>query len=323
MRIAIFGAGATGGFIAFRLAEAGHKVSVIARGAHLEAMRRGGLQVESEGEIARAEVRACADAAEAGPQDVVIVAVKATGLAAVQGRLGPMLGPETAVLFPQNGMPWWYPIGLTPGLPLPDLPIFALGKAFLAEIAPERVFGGLLYSANAVTEPGVVRNESPKSNGIDIGPLVPGDTRVAGPVRQLLDEAGFSGTVSEDIRAQVWAKLVANMTGSLLALAVQSTSSVVRRDPALGAVYLAIAREAIAVAGASGFPVTVTPEAMLARTLDHKPSILQDYEAGRPMEIAEIALAPQAFARAAGVPTPAFDVLAAIVTRMARDRGLA
>ncbi len=320
MRVTVFGAGATGGFVAAALARGGNEVTVIARGPHLAAMAAGGLWLETAGTRARAGVAARADAAGIGPQDLVIVAVKATGLASVAGRLSPLVGPRTVVLFPQNGMPWWYSLGLAGRPAPPDLGIFRHAGAFLAEVPMERILGGVVYSANEVVAPGVVRNNSPGDNRIEIGAL--GEAGRVEEVAAALTGAGIATSVVPDPRAAVWKKLLGNMTGSVLALVTGNLSSISRRDPALREIYLRLAREGIATAAAHGYPLEIDPEAMVGRTLDHKPSLLQDYEAGRPMEVAEIVLAPQAFARSAGVATPTLDVLAAIAARLARDRGL-
>lgn len=323
MRICVFGAGATGGHFAVRLAAAGHDVSVIARGPHLDAIRASGLAMRVGDEEVRAPVRAAEDPAELGEQDVVIVGVKATGLPAVAGRLRPLVGPDTRVVFPQNGMAWWYPLGLREGLPTPpDLPIFRLGERFLQEMDREQVVGGIIYSANEVARPGVVVNNTPRYNALWIQSITdPGDEAVAA-LRAELAASGVSSEAQEDIRATVWRKLLLNMSGSSLALATFTRSSDVRDDPALKEIYRRVTAEGLAIAAAHGYPLEVDVDRILAGMPKHKPSLLQDYEQGRPMEIAEIVLAPQAFARAAGIDTPTLDTIAAIVARLARERGL-
>src|SRR5690606_4136841 len=149
MRICIYGAGAGGGHFAVRLAMAGHEVSVIARGKNLEAIQAKGLRLVSGDEEIVAHPVASENPIDLGPQDLVVVTVKATGLGAVAAGLKPLAGPETRILFTQNGMPWWYPLGLDASAPrMPELPSFALAESFLGTVPPEHILGGLIYSAN-------------------------------------------------------------------------------------------------------------------------------------------------------------------------------
>jgi len=325
MKICIFGAGAVGSHFAVRLALAGHDVSVVARGPHLAAIQATGLTLKAGGESWTVEVRASADPADLGPQDLVISGVKATGLALMADRLGPLVTPETAVLFPQNGIPWWYPLGLEGKPTVPDLPLFQLSARFLSFINAGQLVGGSVFSANAVVEPGVVNNNSPTRNRLSIG-KVTADSRVdIANLRTLLGEAGIASPDPQgDIRGLIWSKLLLNMSGSTIALATGNKSSISREDPELREIYLRLMREGLAIAAAHGFPLddVIEPERVLADIPDHKPSLLQDYELGRPMEIGEIVRAPQAFGRSAGLKTPHLDTLSAIVTRLARDRGL-
>jgi 2-dehydropantoate 2-reductase len=324
MRICIYGAGAGGGHFGARLAHAGHDVSVIARGAHLAAIKANGLKLISGGEEIVVQPVATDDPAELQHQDLVIVTVKATALASIGAGLKPLVGPETRVLFTQNGMPWWYPLGIESAQRLSELPSFAMAGAFLDSVRPEHILGGLIYSANEVREPGVVFNNSPGANRMDIGAIVPSREADAEPFRDVLRNAQIGSLPVDDIRGAIWKKLLFNMSGSVIALATGNQSSIARRDPGLGEVYLDIVNEGLAIAAAYGYRLDdeLVPEEMLKKTLDHKPSILQDYEQGRAMEIAEIVLAPLEFARAAGLATPALRTIAAIVPRMARDRGL-
>ena len=325
MRICIYGAGAGGGHFAVRLALAGHDVSVIARGKNLEVIQAKGLRLVSGDEEISARPIATEDPAELGPQDLVVVTVKATGLAAVAEGLKPLAGPETRILFTQNGMPWWYPLGLDASAPrIPELPSFALAETFLGTVSPQHILGGLIYSANEMREPGLVVNNSPGANRLDIGAIVPAHAGDAEPFREAFRMAGIASLPVADIREAIWKKLLFNMSGSVIALATGNQSSIARRDEALGAVYLRLVNEGLAIAAAHGYALydELVPEEMLKKTLDHKPSILQDYEHGRPMEIAEMVLAPLAFARSAEIDVPALETLSAIVARLARDRGL-
>jgi len=322
MRICVLGAGATGGHFAYRLAHAGHEVSVVARGAHLAAIRDRGLGFVSGDESGTAAVVASDDPAALGPQDAVIVGVKATGLAAMVPLLKPLVGAETLVLFPQNGMPWWYPVGEDLPHSLPDLPVFRLAEQFLQFLTPSQIAGGTIYSGNEVREPGVVFNSSPGKNFLSFAELVP---EGAAATERLLDAFSDTGVIASrpaGLRTSMWRKLLQNMSGSAIALATRNRSSISREDPRLGEIYARIVREGNAIAKAWGYEIEIDPAEVLAKIPHHRPSLLQDYEQGRPMEIGEIVLAPAAFARAAGVPSPSLDTVAAIVARLAIDKQL-
>ncbi|MEX2518754.1 MAG: 2-dehydropantoate 2-reductase [Paracoccaceae bacterium] len=325
MKICVFGAGATGGHFAVRLAEAGHEVSVVARGAHLEAIRANGLTLKQAGKSTNVRVRATERAGELGAQDAVIMGVKATGLKAAAPDLTALLGPETVVVFPQNGMPWWYPVGLDDAAPTPpDLPVFGLAAEFRPHLGDERIAGGVIYSANVIEAPGVILNNTPRRNALVISAVGPSAAPGIAALRAALVASGIESDAPEDIRRIVWRKLLLNMSASTLALATGTRSSIPRDDERLAETFRRILAEGLAIAAAHGHDLTAETDAgrLLAGMPDHKPSILQDYEQGRPMEIGEIVLAPAAFARAAGVATPTLDAVAAIVTRLALDRGL-
>jgi len=324
MKIAIYGAGATGGHLAVRFAEAGHAVSVVARGANLDAIGRNGLRLEHGDTASVVQVRSSDRPAALGPQELVAITVKTTGLAAVARHVGPLIGPDTLVLFLQNGMTWWYPIGLPAHHPpLPRLPVFALADLFGEVLRPDQVVPGIVYSANEVIAPGVIRNTSSARNGIEIAALHAASAGRVERLRTVLEAAGIASPPVADIRAAVWLKLIGNASASSLAVATGDPTAIAR-DPAIGETFLRIVAECLAVAAAFGYP--------LADRLDvtrwtrgrshHKPSLLQDYEQRRPMELDEMVLAPLAFARIAGIATPTLDAVAAIAKRLASDRGL-
>lgn len=325
MRICIYGAGASGGHFAIKLALAGHDVSVIARGAHLAAIRGSGLQLRTGGAVLSAVLSASDKPGDFGPQDAVIVATKATALPAIAGQIAPLIGKDTLVIFPQNGMTWWYPVGLPSSHPTPPaIPIFDLAKPFLTAMRQDQVIGGIIYSANEVEAPGIIKNNSPTFNKLEIAAIdQAGATRdELKALRADLEGAGIQSPDPGDIRVAVWTKLVNNMSGSTIGLATASPSDGARKDPALAEIYCRVMREGLSISAAHGYALDIEPKRMLGRLLDHKASILQDYEQHRPMEIAEIVLAPVAFARAANLVTPTLDTIAAIVTKLARDRGL-
>ncbi len=325
MRICVVGAGGTGGHFAVKLASSGHDVSVIARGPHLAAIKADGLTLQEGENISSARPRASDNPDELGPQDFVLVTVKATGLAAIAGSLAPLVDQRTLVAFPQNGMSWWYPLGLPAHLPTPpDLPIFTRAHDFMALMTPPQIAGGSIYSANELVAPGVIRNNSPGRNGLTLGLIAPGFEAALDEVQSALETAGIASPKVPDIRRVIWSKLLVNMSGSTIALATENKASICREDPALAEIYRRVVNEGLQIAKAHGYALedSIDGEKLLARVADHKPSLLQDYEQRRPMEVAEIIEAPVAFARKANIPTPTLDVLAAIITRRAQDRGL-
>jgi 2-dehydropantoate 2-reductase len=321
MRICIFGAGAVGSHFAVRLALAGHEVSCVMRGAHLAAVKAKGLTLRVKGEEFLARVKASDDPAELGPQDFVISTLKANGLSSLVTGLGPLLRDDTAVVFAQNGIPWWYDIGLpSDHPPPPDLGFLDPGGHLRALVAPERIIGGVIFSSNEVVAPGVVANLSPERNVLQIGER---DDRVSPRIERLravLDEAAIKSTPTARIRETIWSKLLTNMSMSVLCLLTGQTARGVRDDPALRGVIPRLLDEANSI-GQSCFP-DVKRTTRSGPAPEHKPSILQDYEQGRPMEIDALVTAPAAFARAAGLSTPMLDLLAALAIRRAQDKGL-
>jgi 2-dehydropantoate 2-reductase len=325
MKICVFGAGAGGGHLAVRLAVAGHDVSVVARGPHLDAIRTNGLALHIGDQTLSARLKASDKPADLGAQDVVIVTTKATALRSVTQSIAPLVGERTILVFPQNGMPWWYPVGLPREKPAPPaVPNFSLASAFTALVDPRRICGGVIYSANVVDAPGVVVNKSPEFNRFVLGPVVSDARDQCEHVRATLDASGIDARTVPDIRDAMWRKLIANITGSIIALVTASTSGQCRRHAGLRHVFHGAVAECRAIAAAHGFPLSdmINSRQMLDKLLDHRPSILQDYEQNRPMEIGEIVLAPLAFARVAGLATPTLDVLASIASTLAANRGL-
>lgn len=324
MKITVFGAGATGGNFAVHLAQSGHEVSAVARGPHLEAIRKNGLTL-IEGETTRtSRLAAAADPRGFGTQDVVYIGVKATGLAGIADVIRPLVGSETLVVFPQNGIPWWYPIGLKDKPTPPDLPQFRLAEAFLPFIAPDRIVGGVIYSGNEVVEPGIVRNTTPNLNQLHLGSLDGVDAPALNSLRDACEAAGITSPHCSDIRHITWRKLLVNICGSGLSVVLRNHLAAVHRDPALAETYRRIIAEGLAIAASAGYDLSreITADMLIASAGGHYPSMLQDYMAGRPMEIEEILLSPQAFARKAGLQTPVSATIATLARRIGEDAGL-
>ena len=321
MRICIFGAGAVGSHFAVRLMLAGHDVSCVMRGPHLEAVRTKGLTLRVGEAEFTARVKASDDPAALGPQDLVISTLKATSLESLVAGLPPLLNDDTAVVFAQNGIPWWYDIGLSPDHPdVPDLGFLDAGGRLRSLVSPERIIGGVIFSSNEVVAPGIVANLSPDRNMLQVGEC---DDRASARIerlRALLNEASIQSQPIHRIRETIWSKLLTNMSMSVLCLLTGQTARAVRDDSALRDVVPRLLDEANSVA--QRYIPDVRRLTRSGPAPDHKPSILQDYELGRAMEIDVLVKAPAAFARAAGLSTPMLDLMAALAVQKAHDKGL-
>lgn len=308
MRICVFGAGAVGGHLAARLAASGQEVSVVARGAHLEAMRANGVKLIHGDETIQGKV----NTGRIGTQDAVLVTLKANLLGVFADAAAPLLGPDTLVVFAQNGIPWWY-------RPRPDEKLQAIVPA-------RNLAGGVVYSANEVVEPGVIRNFVPNNNMLVIGAPDRRDSQRLRDLRAALEKSGMSSPAPEDIRQSVWAKLVQNIGNSSLCLLTESPVSDVVGDAELRELNRRAKAEAAAIAQALGVDIARAPQrpsgGHVSGALGHKPSMLQDYERGRPMEIEALLIAPHAMARAAGVSTPTLDALIPLAAHKAAAKGL-
>ncbi|MEM7668434.1 MAG: 2-dehydropantoate 2-reductase [Pseudomonadota bacterium] len=326
MRIMVVGAGAVGGFIAARLALAGHEVSIIARGAHLEAIRAHGLRIRRpEGAEITASVAASDDPAASGPQDLVLTTLKAPALPAMLPRIMAALPAETPVMTAMNGVFWWYgfghafPGGLTPDCGRLD-PSGALGSA----VHPDRALGVVIQSTNEVIEPGVVMNRSAENRFAVGAATSAGKVRLLALLASLSDPPAISFEPSDDIRRVMWRKLLRNLTTAPLSVLTSAEAHGVINDPDASGVSRALFFEGAAVAAAHGFDgLAEEADQVFAPGAGarQKPSMRQDLERGRPMEIDTILRIVQDFARQSGVPTPVLDIVLPLVMLRARVAG--
>ncbi len=329
MRVCVFGGGAIGGHLAARLANGGGgegggpaTVSVVARGPQLAALRERGLRVLTPGGELHARVRASDDPAELGQQDAVLVTVKAPALPSVAAAIAPLLGPDTAVAFVMNGIPWWYfddEGGPHAGTPLPQLdPRGALRTA----LGRGRTIGGVVYSACTVVEPGVVHVSSPASRvvlGEPDGAASPRAERLAAA----LQGDAFTASVTGRIRDAVWSKLLLNLPTAALGVPAGTGMGPVLDEPALEEAANRVTAEGLAIARALGCtPQIDESRRQQNRGNGHVPSIVQDLQLGRPMEVEAQLGVPLALARLAGVETPTLDLLVALSRVRARAAGL-
>ncbi|MBM3646840.1 MAG: 2-dehydropantoate 2-reductase [Alphaproteobacteria bacterium] len=325
MRICVYGAGAIGGNFAARLAASGNDVSVVARGAHLEAIHANGLTLLAGGKKIVAKVKASDSPADLGKQDAVLVTLKSSGHHALADNIEPLLGADTPVAFVQNGIPWWYGHGLaTSRPPAPDLSRLDPDGRLAEAIGMHRVVGAAASSPNHVIEPGVIENEVPDRNVLWIGEPDDRPSPRIEALRAALEAAGIASPATADIRYEIWHKLMANLTGSTMCL-LTGQAVHVQKTPLVNRLARRAHAEALAVAAAHGVVLDDHPDQRYGPKrvyTSHRPSILQDYDLGRPMEIESIVRAPVAFARSAGIDTPTLDAIEAICVALAHAKGL-
>lgn len=324
MKICIVGAGAIGGYLAVELALAGHEVSAIARGAHLEAIRKNGLKLLIDGGEKLARVDASDDPKTLGPQDFVICALKAHQAYACADLFGPLLGPETAVVTAMNGMPWWYFYkegGRFEGHHLDA--VDAGGRQWRA-IGPQRALGCVVDPACEVIAPGVIEHHEFKR--FILGE--PDGSRSARVVAlsKILTEAGFDAPIRDQIRWNVWLKLWGNVCFNPISALTHATLDRITAEPRLRELCLAMMRETRAVTEALGIHI---PAQMIERRLaaagsvtGHKMSMLQDLERQRSLEIDALVTAVQELGRMTGTATPTIDVVLALVQERGIQAGL-
>jgi 2-dehydropantoate 2-reductase len=324
MRICIFGAGSVGGYLAAFLAKGGADVSVVARGAHLAAIRAHGLRVETPDGGIDARLSASDNPAELGEHDAVIVAVKAPSLPSVAAAIRPLLGPDTSVAFPMNGIPWWYfhaHGGPHEGRRLPRLD---RDDALWRTVGPERAIGGVFWPACSTPAPGVVRLLTGAGRGTVFGEPDGSTTPRIEALAAAFRAADLPVTIAPNIRELIWQKLVFNLSAGPMCVLTQSPVRATHEEPALIECSRRAVEEAEAIAAAMGYRPDIDIEHVVAANMQlaHRPSILQDLEAGRPMEIDALYSVPLEMARMIGVATPTLDLLAAMIKVKARAAGL-
>ncbi len=323
MKICIFGAGAVGGHIAVRSSLGGADTSIIARGETLKAIGDHGIVVQTPEQELRATFSASDDPAALGVQDAVIVTVKAPALGDVAKTIGPLLGPETVVLFAMNGIPWWY--FYRAGGPFDGRKLTTIDPEdqLWDRIGPDRALGGVVFSACSVVEPGVVRLAGAK-NRLTIGEPGGADTARARRIAEVLTRGGLQTDVTETIRNTVWSKLLNNVASGIMATLTQSTVDVLAAEPPCEKAMRDMLAETIAVAKAHGCDPGTEIDSVIGfmKALSHKPSILQDLEAGRLMEIESTYGIILRLAEMVQVDTPMLDLMVTLARLRAETAGL-
>ncbi len=319
MKIAIFGAGAIGGYLAVKLRQAGADVSIVARGPHLAAIQANGLTLRSEGETTTVHLPATDDPAAAGPQDYVFVTLKAHALAPAAPQIAKLMGPQTTLVTGVNGVPYWYFYGQDG--PWRDRRVESVdpGGALWDILPPSQALGCIVYPAAEVVEPGVV--EHTYGNRFTLGEPDGSKSARAQALSQALSSAGLKAPVRTNIRDEIWVKLWGNLAFNPLSALTGSTLDRLALRPDLRSVARAMMVEAEGVAEALGvkFPISVEKRIDGAGEVGvHKTSMLQDLERGRPMEIDALLGAVVELARLTGHETPMCDAVLALVRERAR-----
>jgi 2-dehydropantoate 2-reductase len=312
MRFAVVGAGSIGGYLAARLALAGEEVTVVARGANLRAIQADGLAlIEEDGteRVARG-VRAVGRASEAGPQDVVLLALKAHQVAAVAAEVPSTFGPDTAVVTLQNGIPWWYFHALGGEYDGRAVRSVDPDGSIAASIPNERIVGAVVYPASELAAPGVVRVI--EGNRFSLGEPDNSKSERVQRISEALTRAGFKAPVSSDLRSEIWLKLWGNLTFNPVSALTHATLASICRFPATRELAAQMMGEARTVAEKLGVRFRITVERRIAGAEavgEHKTSMLQDVEQGRALELDALLGSVIELARMTGTPTPHCDAV--------------
>jgi 2-dehydropantoate 2-reductase len=305
MRIVIAGAGAIGGYIGARLARAGADVVLHARGPHLRAMQDRGLRVISPDGDFEVKPAVAADFAAIGQADVVFLGVKAHSLTALAPTLTPLLGPSTVVVSTQNGIPWWYFQGIGGEFDGLRLERVDPGGVIADAIEPRRVVGSLAYFATEIVEPGVIRHT--EGNRISFGEPDGSKSERARAIAEALIAAGFRCPVTPRFRHEIWVKLLGNVAFNPISALTGATLEELARHPDVSRLVRELMAETEAVARKLGIELPISIDQRMAgaeKVGAHKTSMLQDLEAGRPMELEAVVGAVVELGERLGVPMP-------------------
>lgn len=326
MKIAVFGAGAIGCFIAGMMARAGFSPTLIARGQMLKAIQSQGLSVKFEGDWFTVPLEATDDTAAVGPQDLVILATKAHQIEPALPALKGLIGPETRVMPAINGIPWWYCKGLSGSAaqPVADRNLDSCDPSGRIDrmIPADRVLGAVVYLAASIPEPGRVDTIGPKT--LLIGDASGKNGAMTEQVADMLRQSGFDAPVVDDIRAAVWTKLWGNVHSNPLSVATMGTMEQICTDQKVSDVSRAIMRETESVANALGVTFSMSIEDRLvegAKLGSFRTSMLQDFDKQRPIELDAILGVVSELGARVGIDTPAIDMLYAIVRMRATVAG--
>ena len=323
MKVCIYGAGAIGGWIGSRLAQAGCSVSVVARGATLDALQLHGLRLQEGHDTSSQAVASSASPADCGVQDVVVLAVKAPSLPEVVQHIAPLIGPQTLVLTAMNGVPWWFLQGFGGALRNTRLLSVDPDGALAQAIPAAQIIGCVVHASCSVKEPGLVQHHF--GNKLILGE--PSGEKSA-RVQQLaarLEKAGFEAPVSEQIQKDIWFKLWGNMTVNPISALTGATTDLIMGDELVRSFISSVMLEAKEIGARIGIQIEQQPEDRHQITLKlgaFKTSMLQDVEAGKALELDALVGVVRELGQLTGVATPFTDALLGLARLKARVRGL-
>ena len=323
MRVCVVGAGAIGGYMGAKLARAGAEVSLVARGAHLAAMRANGVRLIADDDEFVERPFCTDDPSELGPQDYVIVALKAHSVPGCVDMMQPLLGNDTAIVTAVNGIPYWYFHRHGGEFADRTLETVDPGGRQWKELRPERAIGCVVYPATEVVEPGVIKHIY--GDKFPIGEPTGERSERVQRFSELMEKAGLKAPIRDNIRDEIWLKLWGNLCFNPISALTHATLDVIAHDPATRAVARAMMLEAKAIGDKLGVHFRVDVERRIdgaGGVTGHKTSMLQDLERQRPMEIDPLVTVVQEMGRLVGVPTPTIDTILALVQQRARVAGL-
>src|ERR687895_16257 len=322
MKICVYGAGAIGGLMAAWLARSGHDVSVVARGAQLDAIRRHALRGQSKGKTDSFRIKAESEPAKLGTQDYILVTVKAQSLTDVAGTIAPLLGEETSVVTAMNGVPWWFFHRLKFRNGDERLESLDPGGKLSRAIPTGRVVGCVIHLAASTPEPGLISHNM--GTKLIVGEPGGGNTTRTKRIADALAAAGFEIVVTNSIEKEFWVKLLGNVSFNPVSALTVTTADQLIQNEEVKAYMVEIMREVLAIGRAVGVDANIDPEARIdmARVLGpFKTSMLQDLEAGKPLEIDGLLAGTLEIARKAGVRAPFTENLFGLIRARAQSSG--
>ena len=320
MKVAVVGAGAIGAYVGAALWRGGADVSLIARGKHLEAIRRDGVTVLSPRGDFHAHPYAAADPDEIGPVDIVFLGLKAYSYASAGRLLAPLLRPGTGVVAAQNGVPWWYFDGCAGPYEGRRIEAVDPGGAVSAVIPPAHAIGCVVYSSTEIESPGVIRHI--EGTRFSIGEPDGTISNRCTAFSQAMVAGGLKCPVEADLRSDIWLKLMGNVAFNPVSVLTGATMGAIAAHPGTRELVLCMMRETAEVAVRLGHPPKLSVERRFegaARVGDHKTSMLMDFEAGKPLESGALLAAPIELARLVGVPAPSLEMVHALIDLLTHD----
>ena len=323
MKVCIYGAGAIGGWIGSGLARAGCSVSVVARGATLDALQLHGLRLREGERITSQAVASSALPADLGVQDLVVLAVKAPSLPDVARHIAPLLGPQTLVLTAMNGVPWWFLQGFGGALAGTRLTSVDPDGTLAAALPAQRIIGCVVHASCSLPEPGLVQHHF--GNKLILGEPSGEKTARVQQLAALLEKAGFEAPVSAQIQKDIWFKLWGNMTVNPISALTGATTDLIMNDELVRGFISSVMLEAKEIGARIGIPIDQQPEDrhQVTRKLGaFKTSMLQDVQAGKALELDTLVAAVRELGQLTGVQTPFTDALLGLARLQARVRGL-